>query len=333
MTSRERFRETMRYGAPDRVPYFEEGLRDDVLACWHEQGLPRDADLAAMFHIDRRERLPVNLEPIPPMERPLTSRADFEELRCRLDPDDPRRLPDDWPARVAAWRSRDHVLELQLHRGFFLSMGVGGWRTFEPVVYLLHDDPSLVHDILDLYGDFGARMAQRVLAEVDADCVIFSEPIGGNDGPLLSPQAYEEFVLASYQPILDVVRRHGVQTVCMITYANARALLPGMFRAGFNCLWACEVNVEAMDYLSLRRRFGRGLRLIGGIDLDVLLADKAAIRREMARVLPPLLAQGGYVPLADGRVRANVPLEHYRYYRQLLERLARSCARGAGVLE
>ena len=311
----------MRYGMPDRVPYFEEGLRDDVLDRWHEQGLPKDADLAAMFHVDARERMPVNIEPIPPMEGPLTSRANFEELRRRLDPDDPKRLPGDWPARVAAWRTREHVLELQLHRGFFLSMGVHEWRTFEPVVYLLHDDPCLVHDILDLYGDFGARLAERILREVDVDCAIFSEPIGGNDGPLLSPRTYEEFVLASYRPILDAARRRGVETLVYVTYANARALMPSVVRTGFNCLWACEVNAAAMDYLALRRRFGRGLRLIGGIDLDTLLQDKATIRREMERVIPPLLAQGGYVPLADGRVRANVPFDHYRHYRQLLEEL------------
>ncbi len=319
MTSRERFRETMRYGTPDRVPYFEEGLRDDVLEQWHEQGLPQDADLAAMFHTDRRERMPVNIEPIPPMEGPLITRADFEELCRRLDPDDPKRLPDDWAARVAAWRSRDHVLELQLHRGFFLSMGVREWRTFEPVVYLLHDDPRLVHDILNLHGDFGARLAERILRDVEVDCAIFSEPIGGNDGPLLSPETYGRFVLDSYRPILDAVRRRGVETLVYVTYANARPLIPCVVRAGFDCLWACEVNAEAMDYLALRRRFGRDLRLIGGIDLDTLLQDKAAIRREMERVIPPLLAQGGYVPLADGRVRANVPFEHYRYYRRLLE--------------
>ncbi len=322
VTSRERFRETMRFGTPDRVPYFEEGLRDDVLERWHEQGLPKGADLAALFHTDGRVRLPVNIEPIPPIEGPLTSRADFEELRRRLDPDDPKRFPDDWPARVAAWRASGHVLELQLHRGFFLSMGVHEWRTFEPVVYLLHDDPRLVHDILNLYGEFGARLADRVLSEVDVDCAIFSEPIGGNDGPLLSPQTYGAFVLPSYRPILDAVRRRGIETLVYVTYANSRPLIPSVVRAGFNCLWACEVNVEAMDYIALRQRFGRDLRLIGGIDLDTLLQDKAAIRREMERVIPPLLAQGGYVPLADGRVRANVPFENYRYYRQLLESLA-----------
>jgi hypothetical protein len=48
MNSRERFRETMRYGAPDRVPYFEEGIRDDVLRAWRRQA-PAQVELEAMF--------------------------------------------------------------------------------------------------------------------------------------------------------------------------------------------------------------------------------------------------------------------------------------------
>jgi hypothetical protein len=30
------------------------------------------------------------------------------------------------------------------------------------------------------------------------------------------------------------------------------------------------------------------------------------------------VADGGYVPLADGRIRVDVPFENYAYYRQLL---------------
>lgn len=321
MTSRERFRQTMRYGRPDRVPYFEEGLRDDVLERWHAQGLPKDADLGAVFHTDRRERVPVSLEPIPAMEEWTATSECLDELRRRLNPDDPARFPKDWAAQVAAWRTRDFVLELPLHRGFFLSMGVHDWPRFTEAVYLLKDEPLFVREVMGICAHFAAQVAERVLSEVDVDFVSFSEPIGGNDGPLLSPATYETFVLASYRPVLGLVRSYGVETLCYITYANARVLLPGVLKAGFNCLWACEVNTEAMDYLALRGQFGRGLRLIGGIDLDVLLSGPEAIRREMTRVIPPLLAQGGYVPLADGRVRANIPFEHYAYYRRLLEEL------------
>ncbi len=323
MTSRERFAETMRYGQADRVPYFEEGLRDDVLERWREQGLPPDAELAELFETDRREQIPVDLEPRPRIERWPTCRADLKALRERLDPDDPERLPDDWAARVEAWRERDHVLQLPCHRGYFLSMGVRDWGRFLEAVYLIEDDPAFVHEAMALYGDFGARLVERVLRDVEIDFASFSEPIGGSDRPLLSPQTYTEFVLRSYRPILDALRRGGVETVVFITYANARVLLPAVLDAGFDCLWACEVETEAMDYRSLRRQFGRRLRLIGGIDLDVLLQDKEAIRREIETKVPPLLAQGGYIPLADGRVRANAPFDHYCHYRRLLEQVTR----------
>jgi uroporphyrinogen decarboxylase len=73
-----------------------------------------------------------------------------------------------------------------------------------------------------------------------------------------------------------------------------------------------------MDYRELRVEYGRDLRLIGGIDVDVLRQDQEAIRRELQEKVPALLQDGGYIPLADGRVRAVVPYENYIFYRKLL---------------
>jgi Uroporphyrinogen decarboxylase (URO-D) len=323
MTSRERFLKTMRNEKPDRVPYFEEGIRNDVIKAWRKQGLTKKAELSKMFSTDRREEIEVDLEPRPKLKRWPTSRNEVKVLRESLDPDDSRRLPWKWSRKVSAWQSRDHVLMLRVHRGFFLSMGVYGWDRFSEVIRLLIKDPKFVHDVLAVHGEFAARMAERVLSEVEVDAAVFSEPIGGNDRPLLSPQMYEEFVLASYQPVLDVLNQNGVETIVLRTFANARILIPSILKWGFNCLWACEVNVDAMDYLDLRREFGSKLRLIGGIDLDALRGGKEAIRHEVEEKVPPLLAEGGYVPLADGRVRADVPFENYVYYRRLLEKVTR----------
>ncbi len=321
MNSRERFIETMRLGKPDRVPYFEEGLRDDVLKQWRKQGLAKGADLQETFGTDRREEIPLNLGPIPKLTKPVSTRRDLAKLKERLDPARAKRLPKGWHRKVKGWRGREHVLSMAAHHGFFLTMGVGDWARFRDVMYLMHDEPKLVRDILVAYAECSAAVMERVLAEVEVDFVSFSEPIGGSDGPLLHPELYRRFILPGYKRIIKTVRRHGVENIVFITYANARILVPCILEAGFNCLWACEVENEVMDYRALRRKFGRKLRLIGGLDLDALLAGKAAIRRELKEKLPPLLKQGGYVPLADGRVRANVPLENYRYYRRLLAKM------------
>ena len=323
MTSRERFLKIMRYEKTDRVPYFEEGIRNDVIRAWRKQGLTKKVQLSRIFSSDRREEIEVDLEPRPELKNWTTIRNELKVLRKSLDPDDPRRLPRKWSRQVRAWQSRNYVLMLRVHRGFFLSMGVHGWDRFSEVIRLLIKDPKFVHDALAVHGEFAARMAERVLSEVEVDAAVFSEPIGGNDRPLLSPQMYEEFVLTSYQPVLDVLNQYGVETIVLRTFANARILIPSILKWGFNCLWACEVNIEAMDYLDLRREFGTKLRLIGGIDLDALREDREAIRREVEEKVPPLLAEGGYVPLADGRVRADVPFKNYVYYRRLLEKVTR----------
>ena len=321
MSSRERFRETMDYGRPDRVPYFEEGIRDDVLAVWRTQGLDKAADLARMFPSDHRERLQVDLEPRPKLLAKLDKITDLKKFQRRLNPFDKKRLPSRWPRRTRAWQSRDHVLMLYVHGGFFKTMGVRNWRSFSDLMVLLMDQPEVVRERMQIQGEFAARLAERILDEVEIDAVVFSEPIGGNDRPLISPQMYEEFVLKNYEPLLDVLHRREVNTICLQTYANARILIPSILRWGFNCLWACEVNIDTMDYRSLRREFGSDLRLIGGIDLDALRKDKAAIRREIEEKVPPLIAEGGYIPLADGRVREDVPFKNYVYYRKLLEKV------------
>jgi hypothetical protein len=319
MSSLERFRETMRYGTPDRVPYFEEGIRSDVLRAWRTQGLAKDTDLATLFPCDHRERIEVDLEPRPKLLSKLDKMTDLKKFARRLNPSDKKRLPSQWPRRVHAWKSRKHVLMLYAHRGFFLTMGVRNWDSFTEVMTLLMEQPDVVRKRMQIQGEFAACLSDRILQEVQVDAVVFSEPIGGNDRPLISPKMYEEFVLKNYEPILGVLRRHKVATICFQTFANARILIPSILKWGFNCLWACEVNIGAMDYRSLRREFGRDLRLIGGIDLDALRKDKAAIRREIEEKVPPLIADGGFIPLADGRVRADVPFENYVYYRRLLE--------------
>ena len=319
MSSRERFRQTMSYGTPDRVPYFEEGIRKDVLRAWRAQGLASDADLETMFPSDRRERMEVDLEPRPKLLSRLDKITNLEKFERRLNPSDKKRLPNRWPRRVRAWQFREHVLMLYVHRGFFLTMGVRNWHSFSDVMMLLIDQPDFVDSKMKIQGNFAARLTDRILQEVEVDAVVFSEPIGGNDRPLISPKMYEQFVLRNYEPVLNVLRRHKVGTVCFQTFANARILIPSILKWGFNCLWACEVNIAAMDYRSLRKEFGRDLRLIGGIDLDALRKDKAAIRREIEEKVPPLIEDGGFIPLADGRVRADVPFENYVYYRQLLE--------------
>jgi hypothetical protein len=319
MNARERFIRTLSFQATDRPPLFEDGIRDEVLRNWRKQGLSKKDKLDELFAFDKREEIEPELEPLPAPEYWPKTLAGLKKLGQRLDPDDPRRLPDDWENKVREWKTRDYPLILRVHRGYFLSMGVHGWRRFTDAIQLLVDNPPLVEMWMNMCAEFISQMVNTILKDVEVDAALFSEPIGGNHGPLISPAMYSSMVLKSYQPMLEELQSHGVKTIIYRTYANTRVLLPSVVKAGFNCLWACETNPQAMDYREIRKEFGTDLRLIGGIDSDALRQGQPEILESVMALVPQLLKQGGFIPLADGRVREDVPFSNYTYYRKLLE--------------
>jgi hypothetical protein len=308
------------------VPLFKEGIREDVILRWQAEGMPRDRSLSSLFTIDAREEIQPALDPRPRIKEWPIGPAHLNLYATRLDPGDPDRLPGDWQERFKEWSSQDQTIMLRVHRGLYQTLGVGNWRGFEEVNFLLKDNPRLVHQLLETQAHFAVQLVQKILSEVNVDAAIFSEPISDNNGPLISPKMFAEFGAASYLPLLDLLRANGVKTIIFRSYANARILLPVVVEWGFNCLWACEENFGDMEYRRIRREFGRDLRLIGGIDVDVLRQDKAAIRRELLARVPHLLDDGGFIPLADGRIRENVSYPNYCYYRELLEQLVLEAA-------
>jgi hypothetical protein len=320
MNARRRFLETMTFGSPDHVPLFREGMRSDVIRRWIKQGLRSEKELASKFHYDHREEIAPDLYARSQFIFESKSKLDLDRLQKVLDPDDKNRLPSGWRGKVRRWRQREHVLILRVHEGLFLTMGVDGWNSFSNVIELLVDNPKLARQIMDVQADFSARLTERILRQVVVDAVIFSEPISSSHGPLISPKMYEEIVLASYKPIFDVIKSHNIRIVIFRTYANSQALLPVILKTPINCLWASETNMDFMDYRILRESYGTDLGLIGGIDTDVLLQGKEAIQNEIEQKVPLLLQQGGYIPLADARIREYIPYENYIYYRELLEK-------------
>ena len=321
MNSRQRFLRTMDLDTTDRVSLFEEGIREGVLEMWREQGLAADKSLSDLFTYDKREEIALNLETDLDYVKLASFPNGLKTVQKELNPDDKKRLPNKFYKNIKSWAHRSHPLMLEVHEGFFLTMGVGAWRSFSKFIYLLMDQPDFVRKVMQIHGEVAAKLTEKVLQEVDIDAAIFSEPIGGNHGALISLNMYKEFVASSYQPIVNVLKRYGVKNIIVRTYANTRTILPALFEIGINCLWACECNPHAMDYQRIRLDFGEEIRLIGGIDLDILRGEKDKIQHDLESQILPLLEQGGYIPLADGRVREDITFENYAYYRKQLERI------------
>ena len=298
------------------MPYFEEGIREDVIQAWQKQGMPKGQ--LPWQQADTREEIKLDVDPHPRFDTWPTTFKELEKLQERLDPTDISRLPENWdPKRLQA---SDGILMVRVHEGLFLSMGVRDAKSFTRLMYQLADQPDFVREYMRIQGEFAAALVEPILKAVAFDALVFSEPIGDNNGALISPRMYEDFVLSSYQTLINLAQQYGIKTIICRTYASMKALIPSLLKWGIDVLWACEVEQSVMNYPALRKEFGKDLKLIGGIDLDALYQDTSTIRHAV-KSITPLVDQGGFIPLADGRVRADIPYKNYLYYRELLREI------------
>jgi uroporphyrinogen decarboxylase len=88
--------------------------------------------------------------------------------------------------------------------------------------------------------------------------------------------------------------------------------MPCFLEGGVNTMFPVEVNAGT-DPVALRAKYGKQLRLWGGVDKMIFLKDKAAVDRELQR-LRPVVEEGGFIPTVDHRVQADAKLDLYKHY-------------------
>jgi hypothetical protein len=311
----------MRGERVDRPPLLEEGVRDEVLDLWRKQGLPSGKTHVDVFGLTPHERVGPDLKYVPSYFGRIFDLSASEYRKAFHI--SPRRLPEDWHETVRRLENRDHIVCIWASRGFFQALGVGDWPTLERALIGMVKEPARIRDRMELYGEFCSRMLERTMQDVDPDFIYLSEPISNNNGPLISPAMFQEFMVPVYERIVATARGLGCDNILLSTYGDTSLLFPILIDAGISMLWISEAaEVAELDYRRLRSEFGPDLGLIGGIPLSILRAGSPdVIRNTLEEIVPPLLESGRYVPLAGGRVREEIPWSVYKTYRQVLAEL------------
>ena len=90
-------------------------------------------------------------------------------------------------------------------------------------------------------------------------------------------------------------------------------MLPCWLESGIDIVFPIEVGVWEADPVELRQRFGRRLRMMGGVDKHVIPQGEKTIRRHLEH-RRALVEEGGYIPLPDHRIPPDCSLEAFRTY-------------------
>ncbi len=253
---------------------------------------------------------------------PVESAEDFRELKKRYIAAAPERYLKDWRNNIERWRNRDEVLVLGHNcaaDGFYWR--AREWMGTENLSYAWYDMPDLMHEMMEFFADFTIETSRPILEEIDIDYFVINEDMAMKNGPLMSPDLYKKFIYPHAKRLIEFFKSKGTKYIALDCDGNPEPLIPLWMDAGVDVVWPLE-RASDMDPVRLRKKFGKSLRLWGGVDKREIAKGKSQIDAHL-KELSSIVEDGGFVPTIDHSVPPDISWDNFVYYmdqkRKLLE--------------
>ncbi len=265
--------------------------------------------------------------------------ADFEAIKWRFDPHSPQRTgpggdgapltdlnPNKyrhvsdgalWPDRVEACNESQHPVGVTVQ---CLYWTLRDWCGFEGLSYMFHDQPNLVHEMMDYWTWFLMELLEEPLSQIKVDHIILNEDMAYKGQSMISPAHMREFMLPRYLRLYEFFKEKGVELVTMDSDGYNGQIIPTMFPEAIDGILPMEIAAgnDPEEYL----RDYPGIFIQGGIDKRELRFDKAQARAEVTRRYRAARQYGGYIPTVDHGVPPDIPLRTFLYVVELLRGFA-----------
>ena len=258
----------------------------------------------------------------------IENRRDWEYHKWRFDVDRmDERLSRDWLAEGQPEINWPALEKKHENRDYPLHIGVGGYfgwiNGLMPTVTactIFLDDPELTREMFRTRTEIVVRFLERLLPKFQPEWAHFYEDMAYNHGSFISPALFREFMMPEYKKVTAVLKKHNVPVIDVDSDGNHNELTALWLESGINCIYPYEV-AAGMDPVADRKKYGKNLAILGGIDKRPLAQGKKEIEKEVMSNVPYLLEQGGYVPNLDHYVPPNVSFENFTFYRKLIQDL------------
>jgi uroporphyrinogen decarboxylase len=328
MTSRERVLTALKREQPDRVPWTESYVHDDLASALvgrRVKAPPGSRIAPEVFDVLPLDNITYNLRPADYARRTFSAGQDFvgdgtiktrDDLKkVKLpDLDDPKLYE---PAYEYLRKYRAQRAAIANCRfgvaNTYLSMGL---TTFS---YALYDDLKLVETLLDIFTDWSMGLMKRIHA-LGFDSAVMADDLAMKNAPLFSPQIVREVFLPRMRRVAEVIKIPWVYH----SDGNIMPLLDDLLTLGMNGI--ANIEPGAMDIVEVKKKYGHRICLIGNISLHstLTMGTPEETEKEVKDRILTVGQGGGYIlASANGLTNYCKPenvkamgraLEAYGYY-------------------
>ncbi len=99
--------------------------------------------------------------------------------------------------------------------GFFWS--IRDLMDNEPMLYAWYDYPEMIQDIHRFQLDLYKEQMDKILNIVKPEVLFFEEDLSGKNGPMISPETFDEFLRPCYEEIIPFLKRSREYKTCSWT--------------------------------------------------------------------------------------------------------------------
>ena len=180
--------------------------------------------------------------------------------------------------------------------------------------YLYVDDEPLFDEIIQTVGELCYQCVKAAL-ETGAkfDFAHFWEDICFKNGPLVTPEVFDEKIGPQYKRITNLLNQYGINIISLDCDGMIDSLIPTWLNNGVNTMFPIEVGTWDANIAPWRKQYGKELRGVGGMNKNVFSRNHADVDAEIER-LRPLVKLGGYIPCPDHRIPPDAKWDNVIYY-------------------
>jgi uroporphyrinogen decarboxylase len=203
-------------------------------------------------------------------------------------------------------------------------LGLFGGNLFEAPQYLCRNDnlflylmmyPDKIHQLVERLYHLYMKNLEKWLKAVGPyiDIVIFGDDLGGQNGPLISPEMYREFFKPYHKSMWKKTKELSDVKINLHCCGGVEPLLDDLIDAGLDAINPVQTSSRDMSLSLLKERYGGRLCFWGGgCDTQKILpfATSSEVKRHVKEQAGVFGRNGGFVFQQVHNIMANVPVEN-----------------------
>ena len=187
-------------------------------------------------------------------------------------------------------------------------------RGFEDWFVDIAVDRRLIGFLFDAILELSVAQAGHILNVAGGlvDVVNVADDISGQDGPLISPEAYRRLIAPRHRAYFEFIRSRTAAPILYHTCGSLYPLMDDILGLGIDALNPVQVSAKGMETDRLKREFGDRVAFWGAIDTQRVLpfGTPLDVRNEVEHRICDLGPGGGYILAPVHNIQPDVPPEN-----------------------